>query len=115
MIKKPEDLRNARVENLIDGQGPVNMIHLLEKEEFNDKGRMYARVLLEPGSSIGYHIHNGEQESYYILKGQGLYDDNGREVIVNQGDLTLCKDGEGHSIKNDGKEDLEFIALITNV
>lgn len=115
MIKKSEDLRKATVENLIDGEGQVSMIHLLEKEEFHNKGRMYARVLLKPGSSIGYHIHNGEQESYYILQGQGLYDDNGEEVIVKQGDLTLCKDGEGHSIKNDGEEKLEFIALITDV
>lgn len=115
MIKKSGKLRTDIVENLMDGEGSVNITHLLEIEDFHNNGRLYAKLLLKPGRSIGYHVHNGEQESYYILKGEGLYNDNGKEVVVKKGDFTLCKNGEGHSIKNIGEEDLELIGLITNI
>jgi len=93
----------------------VNRVHLLDAEDFNGKGRVYAKNILKPGHSIGFHVHEGEQETYYFLKGEGLYSDNGEEVIVKEGDFTLCKSGEGHSLENNGAEDLEFIALIMNV
>jgi len=37
----------------------------------------YARVLLKPGMEVHRHQHIGESESYFILSGIGLFDDNG--------------------------------------
>lgn len=115
MIKRANELRTDTVERLMEGEGVVNRIHLLEVEDFNGKGRVYAKHILKPGHSIGFHVHKGEQEAYYFLKGEGLYNDNGEETTIKEGDFTLCKSGEGHSIKNNGKEDLEFIGLIMNI
>ena len=73
---------------------------------------LYAHAKLEPGASVGYHVHRGESEMYYILSGKGLYSDNGtaREVVA--GDVTYTLDGEGHSLENAGSSILEFIAFI---
>ncbi len=35
-------------------------------------------MTLEPGCSLGYHEHHGESETYYIIQGQGEYNDNGK-------------------------------------
>ena len=43
---------------------------------------------------------------------KGIYDDNGREIPAEPGDVFFCKDGDGHGIKNEGTEDLTFVALI---
>ena len=51
-------------------------------------------------------------ESYYILKGKALYNDNGKEVELEAGDMGICKDGEGHSIESIGDENLEYVMLI---
>lgn len=115
MIKEAKELRIDKVKNLQKGEGVIEMIHLLEKEEFHGHGRLFARFIIEPGDSIGYHIHENEQEVYYLLKGQGLYNNNGKEIVLKEGDTALCKNGEGHSIKNTGEGDLEFIALIVNI
>ncbi len=112
MYKDAAGLRRDVMTNLMGGQGDVNRTHLLEVDDFNGFGRLFARHMLEPGNSIGYHEHKGEQEAYYILKGLALYSDNGNEFVINEGDFTLCKSGEGHSIKNIGDENLEFIGLI---
>ena len=59
-----------------------------------------------------FHKHEGEQEAYYILKGEALYSDNGNEIIIKSRRFHLCvKVGEGHSIKNTGNEDLELYRL----
>ena len=112
MIKKASELRTDVLTNLMDGIGDINRTHLLEVDDFNGFGRLFAKHIIEPGNSIGFHSHNGEQEAYFILKGEALYSDNGNETRIKEGDFTLCKSGEGHSIKNIGSENLEFIGLI---
>ena len=41
-----------------------------------------------------------------------MYDDNGKAVSAEAGDVFFCKDGDGHGLKNTGEEDLSFVALI---
>ena len=86
--------------------------HILEEKELNGKCGLYAEVTIEPGCSLGYHEHHGESETYYIIKGQGNYDDNGQIRPVTVGDRTFTPDGYGHGITNTGDTDLVFMALI---
>lgn len=65
-----------RVENMIGGKGHVSQ-RLLEGDELKGKCGLYAQVTIEKGCSLGYHEHHGETETYYILSGEGEYDDNG--------------------------------------
>ncbi|MCI5868485.1 MAG: cupin domain-containing protein [Dorea sp.] len=101
-----------KVENVNGGAGFITKEPLVSSEEVGEACKMYAKVSLLPGSEIGYHEHHGETESYFILTGTGLYDDNGTECPAEPGDLFLCKDGAGHGIKNTGTEELSFMALI---
>lgn len=78
-------------------------------------GRLYARIVLPPKSSIGWHQHVGETEPFYILKGEGDFIDNDRSVTrVRAGDVCLIQAGHWHSIENNSDSDLEFMALIYN-
>ena len=72
----------------------------------------YARVLLKPGMEVHRHQHIGESESYFILSGIGLFDDNGTMVEVKKGDITYTPNGHYHNLINTGNEILEFMALI---
>lgn len=99
-------------QNLAGGQGQVTLNKLLSLEQMDNKARMFAHVVIAKNSSIGYHEHVNESETYYILKGKGLYQDDGKEYEVNPGDVTFCGSHHHHGIQNIGDEDLEFIALI---
>ena len=101
-----------RVENMCGGRGHVIIKDILDEAQLNKKCRMYAEVTLEPGCTLGYHVHHNESETYYIIKGQGEYDDNGTKRPVTVGDKTFTPDGCGHGIANTGDEDLVFMALI---
>ncbi|MBQ3557229.1 MAG: cupin domain-containing protein [Oscillospiraceae bacterium] len=111
MIKTPNQLTITTEDN---ARGEVKM-HLHNLADFpgrNPKLRMFSNVKLKPGEEVEFHIHTGEFESYYIISGKGLYQDNDEFVEVEPGTVTFTPSGQGHGIKNIGDEILEFIALI---
>lgn len=107
-------MKIERIENMCGGKGHLIIKHLLGEKELNGKCGLYAEVTIEPGCSLGFHEHHGESETYYILKGQGIYSDNGTLRMVKAGDVTFTPDGEGHALTNTEDEDLVFMALIIN-
>jgi mannose-6-phosphate isomerase-like protein (cupin superfamily) len=112
MIKRVQDLTVVVNENMRGGVGSVAIKLLAEQGEMYDKNRLFAKIIVKPGCSIGYHVHENEMELYYILSGKALYDDNGTQVELSPGDVTVTLSGEGHAIANNGDVDLEFMALI---
>ena len=102
------------VENNAGGKGPMTIEHLLGENELDGKCKMYAKVTIPVGSSLGYHEHHGNTETYFILSGTGEYSDNGEKYTVKAGDCTFCEEGNGHGLENIGDEDLVFMALIIN-
>lgn len=101
-----------KVENMCGGKGHVIIEHILGEKELNNKCRLYAKVTIEPGCSLGYHVHNNESETYYILEGEGNYNDNGTVRKVKKGDITFTGDSCGHGLENSGDSNLVFMALI---
>ena len=81
------ELKTEKVENMCGGEGHVIIKHILGEKELNGKCGLYAQVTIEPGCSLGYHEHHNESETYYILSGQGDYDDNGTVRPVKTGML----------------------------
>ena len=112
MIRRKEE-RKVDVKKMFGGDGEAVLAHILNgAEEMYGKGRVFSVVTLKPGCEIGWHIHHGDGETYCILSGRGEYSDNGTLVPVGPGDVTFVDDGEGHSLKNTGEEDLLAVALI---
>jgi len=113
MIKRAEELKQD-IKTLFEGKGNVQILHVLDMDQFEGKGRLFARMTLAPGSSIGFHQHNNDFETYYILKGEGIVNDNGTMTKVTVGDVVYTPNGQTHSIENDSDStcDLEFMALI---
>ena len=95
--------------------GTITLVHLLTPKELDGKCGMYAKVIIPPACGLPFHPHNGNTETYHILSGHALYNDNGKEIEVGPGTTTFCDDGEKHGIKNLSQtEDLVFMALIIN-
>ena len=113
MIKRPEELRIEYKEHMRDGDGTVQLTHFISgPEELNGKGRLFSKITLNPGCSIGYHIHDKDAELFYILKGTAEYNDGGEIKTVTAGDVTICPTGTGHGIANRTEEVVELVAVI---
>ncbi len=113
MVKKKEKMEIEEREKMRDGEGVIKILHFFKKEEFKANVRLCAKLIINPSCSIGLHQHLDEDEVFIILKGKGLLFDGKKEIIVEEGDAILTGNGESHSIKNIGKEELEIIAFIS--
>lgn len=113
MLKKSFDMNVIEELNAENGKGLLKLVKMSDYFENGPaKLRTFAVAELEPGAEVGYHIHHGESESYYILSGEGMYNDDGVEISIKSGDVTFTPNGKGHGIANTGREKLCFIALI---
>ena len=113
MIEKSANHKIDCIELMCGGTGTTEIKYFADGKNYKGRSRLLAHVTLKPGDSIGYHVHEGEEEIYYILNGTAKYDDNGKETVtVSAGDTTITLGGEGHSIENIGDDVLEFIAVI---
>lgn len=112
MIKRAGTITEEIKPTMLGGKGEIKFIHLLEGAEFQGKGRLFSRILIKPGCSIGYHQHKGDVEAYFVLKGEAAYYDNGEKTILKPGDVAFTDNMQSHSIENEGTEDVELIALI---
>jgi quercetin dioxygenase-like cupin family protein len=65
-------------------------------------------VSIRLGGSVPLHNHAME-ETYTILKGQGLVNVNGEEQAVTQGDLVLIPSGQNHALFNTGTEEMQMM------
>ena len=112
MVRRSDEKIVER-KKMFGGAGEAELHRILNgAEEMYGKGRVFSHLHLAPGSEVGWHIHQGDGETYYILKGRGEYSDNGQLVEVGPGDVTFVDAGEGHSLKSIGDGELEAIALI---
>lgn len=112
MIKKAEDIDIELQPHLKGGKDTVRIVKILEQNEMYGTGRLFGVSIIPPGGSIGQHTHTGDFETYYILKGKALVNDNGNFCELGPGDMTQCRDGNYHSIENIGNIDLEYMAVI---
>ena len=113
MIRKQEELSVAYNEHMRGGDGTVIVKKFISgPEDLCGKGRLFANITLNPGCGIGFHVHDGESELFYIMKGTAEYNDNGEIKTVQAGDVTICPPGTGHGITNRTDEVVEVIAVI---
>jgi len=68
--------------------------------------------ILPPGTSIGYHQHNGIEEVYYVMSGSGRMTVNDRTWVVREGDVAPCTLHDSHGLYNHTDEDLDIFVLM---
>ena len=113
MIRKPAEFGKDVRKNMRGGDGEVIVSAIWKPgEEMKSNTRMYSKLILEPGCSIGLHPHENEEELFFILKGRAETIDNGEPKILEAGDASITRSGESHSLKNIGSDTLEVLAII---
>ncbi|HPN84523.1 MAG TPA: cupin domain-containing protein [Victivallales bacterium] len=114
MIRKNGEFITETREKMRGGEGKVTIEKIWEPgKDLKAKTRLFAKLILEPGSSIGFHKHENEEEVFLILKGEAELDDNGKTSLLKAGDSILTGGGAGHSVKCSGKSPLEILAVIS--
>jgi mannose-6-phosphate isomerase-like protein (cupin superfamily) len=85
----------------------VKMVHGgMRPDEFS---QMLVRI--EPnGGAIPPHTHDGLDECFVILEGDGVATVRGRQVLVSVGTSIYAPEGAEHATRNDSNEPLILLA-----
>ena len=100
------------LENFKGGAGALQKFEVLTPEEMYNKGRVCSVMMLEPGSEIGRHRHEGDCEVFLILSGTGKYLLNGELTDAEPGDIFYADDCDEHYMVNDGGIPLVIMAIV---
>jgi mannose-6-phosphate isomerase-like protein (cupin superfamily) len=113
MVKKAAQMEREVRERMRGGSGAVEILHVFRQAELRSgRVRLFARLRLARGCSIGWHPHDNEEEVFYVLAGRGLVTEEGRQAEVEPGDAVLTGGGAGHAIENAGTLPLDLLAVI---
>ena len=94
------------------GKGEVTIRHYFSGDEIKAPCRLCSELILPPGTGIGLHEHNEEDEVFIIQQGEGVITEDESEVEVKKGDAILTGNGGSHAIRNTGERDLVVTAII---
>ena len=100
MVKREAELTRQFNEHMKGGNGTVEVIRVLDAGEYESPLKLIAKLVLRPGSSLGYHTHEGEEEIIHVLSGTAA---------------CICLSGHGHSIACAGEEPLTAYAVINKI
>ncbi|GHU71183.1 oxalate-binding protein [Clostridia bacterium] len=111
MIFTPQDYKRELRHEMRGGKGDVIYDELIPGA-IPPNGRVFAKLTLTPGTSIGKHTHEGETELYTFVEGTGVAMDDDIPIKVKPGFVMVTPSGHAHAVENDGDEDLVFYACI---
>ena len=70
-----------------------------------------AEATLEPGQATERHYHGAAQEIYFVLKGSGAMEVDGKTRHIRPGEAVLIPAGAWHTLENDGTSELRFLCI----
>ena len=80
-------------------------------EDFRSNFGFLVHCLIPPDASIGYHRHEGVEEVYIIIEGNGRMTVDDEAQQVSQWDTVPSRLGGSHGLFNDTSEDLALLIV----
>ncbi len=93
------------------GCGQIATRHVLAPDDFYSDWTFLDHAILSASASVGYHYHDFLEESFVVLKGQGLMTIADETFAVGPGSVTWQGIGQGHGMYNPGPQKLEFVRI----
>jgi len=110
MIRNFYEIDPAFEEHCHDGEGVIKVTEIYNK--FTTKMQFFHYTVLPPGTSIGSHKHEDDEEFYVILEGHGEMEVDGAKKPVSAGDVIMNEPFGTHGLKNTSdSEDLKIMVF----
>ena len=101
--------------NCHDGVGVLKFVDVFQTESFASGLMFIHHTVLPPGTSVGLHAHENDEEIYIVLEGNGIYTQDNFIFGVKPGDVLRNKPFSSHGLENIGDVDLKLIVFCVKV
>ena len=115
MIKNYLTTKKQHQESSHGGTGPVELFEIWQNSDFESNIDFIDRVVIPPGSTIGFHKHGENEEMYIVLEGTGSMKIEDEEVAVKKGDMILNPASGRHGLTNNSDKNIDLLVLQINV
>ena len=111
MIKNYLTTKKQRQKSSHGGTGAVDLYEIWENSDFKSDVDFFDRVVVPPGSTVGFHKHGKNEEMYIVLEGTGLMKIENKEISVSKGDMILNPVGGRHGLVNNSSENIDLLVV----
>ena len=93
--------------------GPGDRVTFLVTGAESSGGCFIVEGMVPPGGGPPRHIHQFEDESFYLLEGTATFQAGGQTIHAKPGDFIHIPRGTVHSLTNDGKVPARALVVIS--
>ncbi len=68
-------------------------------------------IEISVGRALEEHVHDGEDDAFYILEGELTFTFSGDEAIATPGTFVLAPSGVSHGFRNDGRVPVRMLNI----
>ena len=115
MIKNYLTAEKQLQESSHGGIAAVDLYEIWGDSDFRSNVDFIDRVVVPPGSTIGFHRHDENEEMYIVLEGKGLMKIENEETPVSKGDMILNPMGGRHGLVNNSSENIDLLVIQISV
>jgi mannose-6-phosphate isomerase-like protein (cupin superfamily) len=117
LMERANFLENPLIdlENCHDGIGTLKHNDAFPAESYASNLMFIHHTILPPGTSIGEHAHENEEEIYIVLEGKGIYSQDEEKFPVKAGDILRRKPYGTHGLVNTENTDLKLLVFCVEV
>jgi mannose-6-phosphate isomerase-like protein (cupin superfamily) len=104
--------RNTREDRLFQFLGLPTLVRAAA-DTTNGAFGLIEHPLVPPGFASPYHVHHGEDESFYVLQGQVAFVCDGKWLTAGPGDFVFGPKNIPHGFKVTGTTPAQMLLLVT--
>lgn len=111
MLRRQQDMELKELVACHGGMGKISSRDVLVDQDSELGVRFMHDDLIEPGATVGEHIHDDGEEIYFVVEGKGTIILDGREYPIEAGDVSLVRRGHSHGLKNSPYASMRLIVI----
>ena len=100
MLRRQSEMNETVLDKCHEGEGKLLCRTVLEPADSGLGIQFMHDDVLEPGTTIGEHRHEDEEEVYFVVEGRGTMILDGEVEPIGPGDVSLVRRGHSHGIMN---------------